>query len=177
VSVKTDRAAAIDEVMSLLTAMEELQSRKVIELARRLRPGLTAEDIRNPHDFPELDDTDWHFADGQLAGIQSVITALRARRQSEEEGCKSAPRPHCASGRTTTRAACIRYPRGSNAFHRLSDRTRRPPRLHERRWKRRPSKCALTRPPYRVRGWGSSDGSAISRAASCRCSIPSISTG
>jgi len=86
VSVKTDRAAAIDEVMSLLTAMEELQSRKVIELARRLRPGLTAEDIRNPHDFPELDDTDWHFADGQLAGIQSVITALRARRQSEEEG-------------------------------------------------------------------------------------------
>ncbi|HMJ51587.1 MAG TPA: hypothetical protein VK540_05905 [Polyangiaceae bacterium] len=85
-SVKTDRAAAIDEVMSLLTAMEELQSRKVIELARRLRPGLTAEDIRNPHDFPELDDTDWHFADGQLAGIQSVITALRARRQSEEEG-------------------------------------------------------------------------------------------
>jgi hypothetical protein len=86
VSVKTDRAAAIDEVMSLLTVMEELQSRKVVELARRLRPGLTAEDIRNPHDFPELDDTDWHFADGQLAGIQSVITALRARRQSEEEG-------------------------------------------------------------------------------------------
>lgn len=87
-SVKTDRVATFDEVMSLLTAMEELQSRKVIDLARRLRPGLTAEDIRNPHDFPELDDTDWHFADGQLAGIQSVIMALRAlceRVQSEGE--------------------------------------------------------------------------------------------
>jgi hypothetical protein len=75
------RVAGMDEVLSLLAQMEELQSRKVIELARRLRPGLTAEDIRNPHDFPELDDVDWHFEDGQLAGIQSVITALRALRE------------------------------------------------------------------------------------------------
>ena len=84
----TERIAAVDEVLSLLTGMEELQSRKVIELARRLHPGITAEDIRNPHDFPDLDDVDWHFEDGQLAGIQSVITALRALRerlQSERE--------------------------------------------------------------------------------------------
>jgi hypothetical protein len=67
--------------------MEQLQAHKVIELARRLCPGLTAEDIRNPHDFPELEDTDWHFEDGQLAGIQSVVTALRALREriSREE--------------------------------------------------------------------------------------------
>jgi hypothetical protein len=78
---EASRVAAMDEVLSLLAQMEELQSRKVIELARRLRPGLTAEDIRNPHDFPELDDVDWHFEDGQLAGIQSVITALRALRE------------------------------------------------------------------------------------------------
>jgi len=76
-----DRVASVDEVLTLLAAMEELQSRKVIELARRLHPGLTAEDIRNPHDFPDLDDTDWHFEDGQLAGIQSVVTALRALRE------------------------------------------------------------------------------------------------
>ena len=85
---QADKIAAVDEVLSLLATMEELQSRKVIELARRLCPGLTAEDIRNPHDFPELADMDWHFEDGQLAGIQSVITALRALRtrlQSEGE--------------------------------------------------------------------------------------------
>jgi hypothetical protein len=66
--------------------MEELQATKVIDLARRLRPGLTPEDIRNPHDFPELDDPDWHFADGQLAGIQAVMAALRAlyERLAEE---------------------------------------------------------------------------------------------
>jgi hypothetical protein len=65
-------------IFDLLDTMEEAQRVKVIELARRLRPNLTAEDIRNPHDFPDLDDPDWHFEDGQLAGIQSVRFALRA---------------------------------------------------------------------------------------------------
>jgi hypothetical protein len=81
VSTKVERMAALDDVLGLLASMEQLQAHKVIELARRLCPGLTAEDIRNPHDFPELNDTDWHFADGQLAGIQSVVTALRALRE------------------------------------------------------------------------------------------------
>lgn len=86
-SAKAERITALDEVLVLLASMEQLQAHKVIELARRLCPGLTAEDIRNPHDFPELEDTDWHFEDGQLAGIQSVVTALRALREriSREE--------------------------------------------------------------------------------------------
>ncbi|NUQ76147.1 MAG: hypothetical protein HUU21_21625 [Polyangiaceae bacterium] len=67
-----------DRVFQILEAMEENQRHKVIELARRLKPGLTAEDIRNPHDFPDLDDPDWHFEDGQLTGIQSAMFALRA---------------------------------------------------------------------------------------------------
>lgn len=61
-----------------LQRMEELQTKKVLDLARRLKPGLTLEDVRNPHDFPELSDPDWHYADGVLAGIQSVTIALRA---------------------------------------------------------------------------------------------------
>jgi 8-oxo-dGTP pyrophosphatase MutT (NUDIX family) len=69
---------SLDGVMSLLARMEDLQAQKVIELARRLSPGITSEDIKNPHDFPALEDTDWHFEDGQLAGIQSVAAALRA---------------------------------------------------------------------------------------------------
>ncbi|HEX9297751.1 MAG TPA: NUDIX hydrolase [Polyangiaceae bacterium] len=73
-------AALLDELLSLLAPMEALQASKVIELARRLHPGLTVEDIKNPHDFPDLDDPDWHFADGQLAGIQSALAALRAFR-------------------------------------------------------------------------------------------------
>ena len=67
-----------DELEALLEAMEELQRKKVTDLARRLKPGLTAEDLRNPHDFPELQDTDWHYEDGVLTGIQSVRTAVRS---------------------------------------------------------------------------------------------------
>jgi 8-oxo-dGTP pyrophosphatase MutT (NUDIX family) len=68
----------------LVEELEQLQLQKVFDLARRLRPGLTLEDMRNPHDFPELDDRDWQYQDGVLAGIQSVLAALRARRREKE---------------------------------------------------------------------------------------------
>lgn len=79
-----------DEVEALLVGMEDLQIRKVFDLARRLKPGITHEDMRNPHDFPELQDTDWHFEDGVLAGIQSALSAVRARRR-EGTGAEEAP--------------------------------------------------------------------------------------
>jgi hypothetical protein len=66
------------ELEALITRMEAHQRGKVLGLARRLCPGLTAEDIQNPHDFPELGDLDWHYEDGVLTGIQSVASALRA---------------------------------------------------------------------------------------------------
>ncbi|MCL2779850.1 MAG: NUDIX hydrolase [Polyangiaceae bacterium] len=64
-----------------LDAIEQLQKDKVLALARRLKPGLTSEDIQNPHDFPELHDPDWHYADGVLTGIQSVKAALCAMQK------------------------------------------------------------------------------------------------
>ncbi len=79
-------AGAPGDFAHMLELMRELQSRKVVDLARRIRPELTAEDILNPHDFPELDDPDWHFADGQLAGIESVLAAWRARVRAGESG-------------------------------------------------------------------------------------------
>jgi (2Fe-2S) ferredoxin len=70
-----------DMVERELIAIEELQTKKVLDLARRLKPGLTMEDVQNPHDFPELDDPDWHYADGILTGMKSVTSALRALKQ------------------------------------------------------------------------------------------------
>jgi hypothetical protein len=75
---------AWNEIENLVRQLEEHQRRKVIDLARRLRPGLTLEDIRNPHDFPELGDPDWQFEDGVLTGMQTVAVALRARRRDDE---------------------------------------------------------------------------------------------
>ena len=72
------------EVEELVEEIERLQLAKVVELARRLRPDLTAEDLRNPHDFPELGDADWQYEDGVLAGVQTVLAAVRARRSEGE---------------------------------------------------------------------------------------------
>ncbi|NOU30902.1 MAG: hypothetical protein HOO96_23640 [Polyangiaceae bacterium] len=74
-------AISLVDLEALLVDMETLQERKVVDLARRLKPGITADDIKNPHDFPELDDPDWHYEDGVLTGIQSVRSAIRARMQ------------------------------------------------------------------------------------------------
>jgi hypothetical protein len=73
------------DVEALVVELEELQRGKVIDLARRLRPGLTLEDVRNPHDFPELNDPDWQHSDGVLVGIQSVLAAIRARIREGED--------------------------------------------------------------------------------------------
>lgn len=82
----TERSAAPsptwEQVTALVHQMEELQRAKVFQLARRLVPKLTLEDMRNPHDFPALDDPDWHYEDGVLTGIQSVASALRAAAAS-----------------------------------------------------------------------------------------------
>ena len=77
----TPPGEAWGDVEALLVQMEDLQIRKVFDLARRLKPGITHEDMRNPHDFPELGDLDWHFEDGVLSGIQGVLSAIRAKRR------------------------------------------------------------------------------------------------
>ncbi len=74
-----------EELGELLKELETLQADKVLALARRLIPGLTAEDIRNPHDFPNLADPDWHFEDGILTGVQSVLSAVRSLQREHEE--------------------------------------------------------------------------------------------
>lgn len=75
-----------EAIEALVAAMEEHQRSKVFELARRLKPGLTLEDMRNPHDFPELADPDWHYEDGIMTGIQSVLAAVRAARADKSRG-------------------------------------------------------------------------------------------
>lgn len=81
-----DEGALFDAIDREIGAVEEVQAQKVIELARRILPGLTAEDIRNPHDFPDLNDPDWQYEDGVLAGIQGVRVAMRAMRNRREDG-------------------------------------------------------------------------------------------
>ncbi len=85
IAVPLREPSDLQRVIRLLDQMEETQRHKVLELARRILPGLTAEDIRNPHDFPDLADPDWHFEDGQLTGIQAVKFAMVSLRNDTED--------------------------------------------------------------------------------------------
>lgn len=79
-------SVAWQQVEALIVELERMQRSRVAELGLRLHPGLTAEDLRSPHDFPELSDIDWQYQDGILAGIQTVLAAVRARRCEAEGG-------------------------------------------------------------------------------------------
>jgi hypothetical protein len=70
--------AAVDRLLDELVAQQEA---KVLRLGRTLVPGLTLEDLRNPHDFPALARSAvFHFEDGILAGLRSALVAVRAER-------------------------------------------------------------------------------------------------
>jgi 8-oxo-dGTP pyrophosphatase MutT (NUDIX family) len=84
-AARSHRREEVRSMERLVLTLEELQKQKVLELARRLRPGVTLEDVRNPHDFPELGDPDWQYEDGVLAGIQTVLAAVRARANEAAE--------------------------------------------------------------------------------------------
>jgi len=72
-----DTLALVDRLMLEIIAQQES---KVLAMARAIHPGLTSEDIRNPHDFPDLMASgQWNFEDGILAGLKSAHMAIRAR--------------------------------------------------------------------------------------------------
>ena len=76
VAFTRESLAAIDRLMLELIVLQE---KKVLDLANRIHPGLSSEDIRNPHDFPDLiADSGWNFEDGILSGMKAAHMALRA---------------------------------------------------------------------------------------------------
>lgn len=69
------------ELESLLEEMIQCQRDRLLALALRLAPGITAEDLLQPHDHPGLAaNPDYNFEDGILAGYLAIRAALRARR-------------------------------------------------------------------------------------------------
>ena len=70
-----------DEVERLLGEMIAQQEAKLLALARRLVPHLTAEDLLNPHDFvPLAESAEFNYEDGILAGLLAAGAAVRAAR-------------------------------------------------------------------------------------------------
>ena len=70
----------ISSITNIIQEMVDQQRDKVLKVARELVPDATPEDIRNPHDFPELStDTLFNYEDGILAGYLSLQAALHSR--------------------------------------------------------------------------------------------------
>lgn len=66
------------EIVAVLVAQQEAKLRAC---AARINPRLTADDLLQPHDFPELArDAGFNYEDGVLAGLRSAATAIRAAR-------------------------------------------------------------------------------------------------
>lgn len=79
----SQREAALEVLRradALLEEMAAQQRQKVLRLAREAVPGITADDVLNPHDFPALKaHPSFEYEDGLLGGILAAQTALRAR--------------------------------------------------------------------------------------------------
>jgi hypothetical protein len=71
-------AAQVDK---LLDEMIEAQRRRLLELGTRILPGVTGDDLFQPHDHPALAASpEFNFEDGILAGYLAIRAALRANR-------------------------------------------------------------------------------------------------
>jgi hypothetical protein len=70
----------LENVLALLDELIQQQRSKVLATARRAVPHLTAEDVLNPQDFPDLAAfPEFHYEDGILAGYIAAQMAIRAR--------------------------------------------------------------------------------------------------
>jgi hypothetical protein len=67
------------EIENVLQEVIKMQHDKVLCCGRRIVPYLTADDILQPNDFPELENhPEFRYEEGMLAGIQTIQMALQA---------------------------------------------------------------------------------------------------
>src|SRR4051794_33468502 len=73
------RGAMENDVEHVLAELIAQQATKVRDVAARIDPRLTADDLLQPHDFPALArDPGFNYEDGVLAGLRAAEAALRA---------------------------------------------------------------------------------------------------
>jgi hypothetical protein len=74
----------IEQLLPLLDEMVEHQREKVLRIAKELVPGITPEDLRNPHDFAELAANQrFNYEDGILSGYMAMRVAVLAERNKQ----------------------------------------------------------------------------------------------
>lgn len=70
-----------EEIERTIQEIAAHQEANLLACARRIVPHVTAEDLLQPNDFPELEEhPHFRFEEGILMGIRTVQMALRAIR-------------------------------------------------------------------------------------------------
>ncbi len=70
--------ALVAQVDGYLDRLIEHQRKRVLSHARQIDPRLTADDILQPDDYPQLrGDPKWNYEDGVLAGMMAAQIAIR----------------------------------------------------------------------------------------------------
>lgn len=71
------------EIERLLKELVQYHQEQLLKSGRRLIPKLTAEDILQPNDYPELEfNPHFRYEEGMLCGIQTVQMALQALQKN-----------------------------------------------------------------------------------------------
>lgn len=71
--------ATVGRMLALIDGMIDQQRGKVLRIGQRLNPRLSADDLLNPFDWPEVaNNPQFNFEDGLLAGLIAARTALGA---------------------------------------------------------------------------------------------------
>jgi hypothetical protein len=84
---RTSVAELIDLIERELNALHKQQSDRAGNLARRIVPALTAEDVLNPDDYPQLlADSEFMFEHGAASGVMAAKIAIRATLKSLTDG-------------------------------------------------------------------------------------------
>ena len=74
----------------LLEQLIEAQQKKLLASARRIVPHVTADDLLQPNDFPELEfHPHFRYEEGILDGLKVALTALRAKARDLKDGMAS----------------------------------------------------------------------------------------
>lgn len=68
------------KALAVLDDMIGRQRARVREIARRIHPGITDDEIRRIQDFPDVhQDRSYQYEEGQLAGLQAAKITLQSR--------------------------------------------------------------------------------------------------
>lgn len=74
-----------EEIEQLLKELVQFHHKQMLKCGQRFIPHLTAEDLLQPNDYPEIEFNPYfRYEEGVLAGIQTVQIALWALRKSKK---------------------------------------------------------------------------------------------